>query len=65
MIPYLKLVVGVERLGLGANKDDVCLGSYMFDTGWIFRVCSGIRFLVNGIRCASDVEGFPFGVLDS
>lgn len=65
MIPYLKLVVGVERFGLGANKDDVCLGSYMFDTGWIFRVCSGIRSLVNGIRCTSDVGGFPFGVLDS
>ena len=45
MIPYLKLVVGVERFGLGANKDDVCLGSYMFDTGWIFRVCPGIRFI--------------------
>ena len=43
----------------------MCLGSYMFDTGRIFRVCPGIRFLVNGIRCTSEVGGFPFRVLDS
>ena len=44
MSPYLKLVGRFGRFGLGADKYDVCLGSYMFDTGWILRVCPGIRF---------------------